>query len=124
DLAGNPMASTFTWNFTTGTTAAAGPSPVALGSSNSFGVLAGSTVTNAGPTQVNGDLGVSPGSAVTGFPPGKVTGAIHAGDDTAAQAKNDLLSAYNDAAGRLGPAVLPGNLGGLTFTPGLYKNSS
>jgi hypothetical protein len=24
----------------------------------------------------------------------------------------------------LGAAVLPGNLGGLTFTPGLYKNSS
>jgi hypothetical protein len=124
DLAGNPMASTFTWSFTTGTAAAAGPAPVAFGSANSFGVLAGSTVTNAGPTQDTGDLGVSPGSAVTGFPPGQVSGAIHAGDDAAAQAKNDLLSAYNDSAGRLGSAVLPGNLGGLTFTPGLYKNST
>ena len=124
DLAGNELASTFTWSFTTGAAAAAGPAPIALGSSGSFGVLAGSTVTSVGPTQINGDLGVSPGSGVTGFPPGIVTGSIHAGDDVAAKAKSDLLAAYNDGAARLGAAVLPGNLGGLTFTPGLYKNSS
>ena len=124
DLAGNKLMSDYSWSFTTGAVAAAGPAPVPLGSANSFVVLAGSTVTNLGPTQLNGDLGVSPGSGVTGFPPGIVTGAIHAGDDAAAQTKNDLLSAYNDAAGRLGAAVLPGNLGGLTFTPGLYKNST
>src|SRR5450432_2258106 len=47
----------------------------------SFGVLAGSTVTNTiTPTVINGDVGVSPGSAITGFPPGLVLGgAIHAG---------------------------------------------
>ena len=124
DLAGNDLASTFTWSFTTGATASAGPAPIALGSANSFAILAGSTVTSVGPTQINGDLGVSPGSAVVGFPPGNVTGATHAADGAAGQAKNDLLSAYNDAAGRLGSAVLPGNLGGLTFTPGLYNNQS
>ena len=79
----------------------AAQAPVGLGAATSFAVLAGSTVTNTGPSTVSGDLGVSPGSAVTGFPPGTVTaGVIHAGDAVAAQAQSDLTTAYNDAAGR------------------------
>ena len=73
-----------------------------LGAADSFAVLAGQSVTNTGPTVVEGDLGVSPGSAVMGFPPGSVgsPGSIHAGDATAAQAQSDLTTAYNDLAGR------------------------
>jgi hypothetical protein len=54
-----------------------------------------------------------------------VNGTIHAADAIAAQAKIDLLAAYNDAVSRsVGSQTLPGNLGGLTFTPGLYTNST
>jgi hypothetical protein len=100
----------------------AAQTPVALGSAGTFSVLAASTVTNTGPSVVNGDLGVSPGTAVTGFPPGSVVGgSIHAADVTAALAQNDLTTAYNDAAGRTLPVTVSGDIGGQTLTPGLYK---
>ncbi|MCA1684822.1 MAG: DUF3494 domain-containing protein, partial [Planctomycetia bacterium] len=64
---------------------------IVLGTAANFAVLAGSAVTNTGPTVLTGGLGLSPGSAVTGFPPGVVTGGtIHAADSVAAQAQNDL----------------------------------
>jgi uncharacterized repeat protein (TIGR01451 family) len=100
---------------------------VSLGSAGTFTALAGSTVTNTGPTIVNGDVGVSPGSAVTGFPPGTVIGgATFVGaPGPAATAQLDLTAAYNDAAGRPGPpAAIAGDLGGLTLSPGLYKSTS
>jgi hypothetical protein len=71
-------------------------------------------------------VGVSPGTAVDGFPPGAINnGTIHAADPAAAQAKLDLTTAYNDAAGRtVGAVTVAGNLGGQTLTPGLYKSTS
>ncbi|MCA1696801.1 MAG: DUF3494 domain-containing protein, partial [Actinobacteria bacterium] len=91
----------------------AAQAPVGLGTADSFAVLAGSTVTNTGPSTINGDLGVSPGTAITGFPPGTVNGTIHAADAVAAQAQADLTAAYDDAAGRTPPTALPADLGGL-----------
>jgi hypothetical protein len=88
-----------------------------------FGVLAGSTVTNTGPTTVNGLVGVSAGSAITGFPPGASTGVLHSADATAAQAQVELTNAYTTAQGLPCPGgnVLTGqDLGGLTLTPGVY----
>ena len=97
----------------------------ALGFAAPFAILAGSTVTNTGLTVVTGDLGLSPGSAVTGFPPGILNGVRHITDPTAALAKADLTTAYNDLAGRtLAPILVAGNLGGRTLTPGLYKSTS
>nr|ALG05170.1 ice-binding protein [bacterium] len=98
-----------------------------LGSAATFGVLAGSTVTNTGSTIITGNLGVSPGSAITGFPPGVVVppGVIHAADAVAAQAQADLTTAYNAAASTPTTVDLTGvNLGGLTLTPGVYGFSS
>jgi hypothetical protein len=104
---------------------AASQAPVVLGAAGNFAVLAGSTVTNTGASQVTGDLGVSPGTAVTGFPPGTVNGTIHAGDPAAAQAIADLTTAIGDAAGRTaGPVSVAGNIGGQTLTPGLYASTS
>ncbi len=125
DLLGNGLASNFTWTFTTSATVC--QSPVPLNSAANFEALAGATITNTGPTIITGgNLGLSPGSAVTGFPPGTLTppAVMHVTDPIAAQAQLDLTAAYNYAAGVQGAAVLPGDLSGLTFTPGVYKNSS
>lgn len=121
DLAGNPMAANKVWSFTT----AAGQSPVILNSAGTFAVLAGTAVTSLGVTQITGNVGVSPNSSVTGLPPAQVNGTIHAADPVAAQAKLDLTSAFIDAQGRsVNSQALSADIGGLTFTPGLYTRST
>jgi uncharacterized protein with beta-barrel porin domain len=105
-----------------------------LGAAGSFAVLAGTTVTNTGPTVIlgtaahPGNVGVSPGSAVVGFPPGILTGpgaTFDVGNAIAIQAQIDLTTAYNNLAARPSTANLTGqNLGGLTLTPGVYSFSS
>ena len=107
-----------------GSDALAAQPTVGLGTADSFAVLAGSTVTNTGPSTINGNLGVSPGAAVTGFPPGTVHGTVHAADAVAVQAQSDLTTAYNDAAGRTPAATVSGDLGGRTLTAGVYKSAS
>ncbi|MFL6300126.1 MAG: ice-binding family protein [Terriglobales bacterium] len=112
--------------------AGAGGSGVALGAAAGCAILAGSTITNTGPTVITGgDVCLSPGTAVTGFAaidagPGVLTppAVFHITDPTAAQAQLDLTTAYNNLAGTAGGASLPGDISGLTFTPGVYKNAS
>jgi hypothetical protein len=126
DLSANALAVDATWSFTTATVACQ-TSQVALGSAATFDVLAGSTVTNTGPTVITGgNLGLSPGSAVTGFPPGTLISpaVMQVTDPAAAQGQLDLTTAYIYTAGLPGGASLPGDLSGLTFAPGLYKTSS
>jgi hypothetical protein len=106
---------------------AAGPAPVGLGTAAPFAVLAGSAVTNTGPTTITGNLGIFSGTAaaVTGFPPGTVSGATHAADAVALQAKNDLDTAYTAAAGRTPVTAVAGStLGGLTLVGGVYSGGA
>lgn len=106
--------------------------PVPIGTTlATYGVLGGATVTNTGPTVVEGlNVGVSPGSAITGFLPGIVTppGTLHRADAHAGLAKTQLTTAYNQAAGQsLDPVVYndaPHEFGGQVLTPGLYRANS
>ncbi|HLM86511.1 MAG TPA: ice-binding family protein [Solirubrobacteraceae bacterium] len=95
---------------------------VGLGSAASFSVMAGSTITNTGPTTMFGDLGLSPGSSVTGAP--QVLGQTHVDDAVAIGAKNALSTAYNDAASRPGNGSAGTDLAGQVFLPGVRTASS
>ncbi len=128
DLSGNPLASGGTanpWSFTTGAVAgAAGPAMINLGTSGNFAVMATASISSTGPVVINGDVGLAPGTS-QGIPPAQVNGTIHVNDPVITKAQADLLAAYNDAVSRSTNALtLPGNMGGLTFTPGLYVNST
>ncbi len=88
-----------------------------------FAVLAGTTVTNTGPSVISGSVGVSPGTAIVGFPPGIVLppGTIYAGGAVPAQAQTELTAAYNALQALPSQVNLTGqNLGGMTLTPAVY----
>ena len=105
--------------------ASASTTAVALGNVAPFAVLAGTTVTNTGTSQIAGSVGVSPGSAVTGFPPGLITGgSIDAANTTAQAAQASLTTAYLAAAGETPVTVNASDLGGQTLVPGVYQNAA
>ncbi len=96
--------------------------PIPFGTTKTYAVLAGSTITNTGPTTLDGDLGLSPGSAVTGSP--IVTGVSHIADSQAVTAQNDLITAYNAAVAAPSTATRIGDIGGEILTAGVYTSSS
>lgn len=101
---------------------------VNLGTTSSFAVLAGSTITNTGVTTINGDaggdIGLHPGTAFPGQASVTVSGTVHLADAVALQAKTDLETAYDDAVGRLPVITMPAELGGKTLTPGVYVSDT
>jgi hypothetical protein len=121
DLAGNAMASDKVWTFTTGTQIA--QATIDLGRASPFAVMATDAISGSA-DDITGDVGLHPGSS-QGINPVQINGVIHVNDQTIIDAQTDLLAAYNDAIGRSVTLVtVSGNLGGLTFTPGLYWSSS
>jgi len=125
DTFGNQLAANFVWTFTTGAACPPAPAVLSLGTACSFGILAATpSVTNVGPTAVTGDIGIWPAASIVGFPPGTLTGTKHAGDAVAQTAQGDLTTAYNNAAGAAGGAVLPADIGGQTLPAGVYRTTT
>lgn len=100
---------------------------VNLGSTSNFAVLAGTTITNAGTTTINGKdsgkVGLFPGTSFTGQESTSVNGDVKLADADALLAKNDLVMAYNDADNRKSINRIPTELGGTTLTPGTYDSA-
>lgn len=128
-----PLGCSYAWSFKTATVAGPALPPVVsptidLGAASTFGIMSTSAITSTGPTQINGDVALSPGTSQA-IPPNQVNGVIHVNDAVAAQAKADLLKAYNFAKALppgVGPNSLGGgaNLSGLTLAPGTYTSGT
>lgn len=104
--------------------AQAASAPVKLGTADSFVVLAGSGITNTGPTTLRGDLGTFPTTTITGGSSLTVTGTNHQGDAVTKRAKSDLVTAYNTAAGEGPTSPISGDLTGKTLKRGVYNSAS
>ncbi len=153
DLAGNALASNYTWNFSTGATLPANPTAPVLGEAGRFVILASQKITTTGTTAIsNGDIGIEDQARsyyegfTAGANPGQfielVNGLSYAHDDmppflipapyasTIAfinQVRTDLGIAYTFLAADPNPSaptqVCPTELGGLTLTRGVYKTA-
>lgn len=113
---------------------------VNLLTTTNFAVLGGSAISDTPTSTITGDVGLSPGggSSITGITCSEITGTLYDNDGGYAgggscrvtnaskltQAKNDLVTAYNDAAGRSTTSTIPTQLGGTTLTDGVYDSAT
>ena len=138
DVTGNALAANKVWSFNTSSSTLGA---VDLGAAGNYLILAKSAISNISTSAYTGNLGLSPAatSYITGLSltdatgyatSAQVTGKIYAADMAdptpinLTTAVENMITAYNDAAGRPSPDFLElgtGNIGGKTLTPGLYK---
>ncbi len=141
NLDGNQLTAGVAWSFTTFSSES--PETVNLRASENYVILAKTAITNGPISSISGDLGLSPAatSYITGFSLTNETGyatstqvidggriyAADMADPTPANlttAVENMITAYDDAAGRTAPHFIElntGNIGGETLVPGLYK---
>jgi hypothetical protein len=140
DLSGNALAANTVWSFTTSGSSST-LAVVDLGAAANYVILAKTAINNISTSAITGDLGLSPAatSYITGLAltdatgyatSAQVTGSVYAADMAdptpinLTTAVNNMITAYNDAAGRPSPdfsELGTGNIGGMTLAPGLYK---
>ncbi|MFA9390161.1 MAG: Ig-like domain-containing protein [Prolixibacteraceae bacterium] len=143
DIAGNGLSVNKVWSFTTESEATM-ISAVQLGSAANYVILAKTAINNNPTSAITGNLGLSPaatsyitGLSLTDFTgyatSSQITGKVYAADMVTPTSINlttaveNMITAYNDAAGRPSPDFLElgtGNIGGKTLTSGLYKWTS
>ena len=89
-------------------------------------VLGGSTVTNTGPSVLNGDLGVAPGTALVGFGlPATVNGATHDNDGVAnTRSPTSPPPITRRPASPRAPTLTGTNLGNRDLNAGTYRYAS
>ena len=141
--AGMGLSNNSIWSFTTGGSLST-LAVVNLGESGNYVIVAKTAINNISTSAITGDLGLSPAatSYITGLSltnatgyatSAQVTGNIYAADMAAptpinlTTAVNNMITAYNDAAGRPSPnfsELGSGNIGGKILVPGLYKWTS
>ena len=142
-LAGMGLASNSVWKFTTGGSVST-LAVVNLGEAGNYVIVAKTAINNSSTSAITGNLGLSPAatSYITGLSltnatghatSAQVTGNIYAADMAdptpinLTTAVNNMVTAYNDAAGRPSPdfsELGTGNIGGKTLVSGLYKWTS
>ncbi len=107
----------YAFNFQTSSSGSSN-SFINLGVASTFGLIA-STLSNTEPTTISGDVAAA--SAPSGVP-GSISGASHVGDSTATAAMDAASAAAASADSYACNSLTSGvtDIGGQTFTPGVY----
>ncbi|KZP10300.1 antifreeze protein [Athelia psychrophila] len=108
---------------------AAGPVAVPLGTAVNCVILAKSGITDVPTSHITGTLSADGTYSTSSQITGRAYAASYASPtpSTLTTAISDLVTAYNNAAGRTSPDhtnLASGAIGGLTLAPGLYKWTS
>lgn len=143
NISGNAIHAATVWYFKTGSNEE-GMAKVDLGSSANYVILAKTAINNGPTSAITGDIGISPAAAtfITGFSlvddtgyatSSQITGKAYAADmavptpSLLTTAVEDMILAYNNAAGRSNPDYIElstGDIGSKTLISGLYKWSN